>query len=91
LEMTPLTPSSARRVTSRGISLPPQIVTNPQVLPPPSPVRAASVGAADAVSFDEFETSEVCCVNGALVGSVESGGVVAGSLVRQEAEDVDMD
>ncbi|KAJ7693519.1 hypothetical protein B0H14DRAFT_3531086 [Mycena olivaceomarginata] len=87
LEMTPLTPSSARRVTSHGISLPPQIVTNPQVLLPPSPVRAASVGAVDAVSFDEFETSEACCVNGASVGSVESGGVVAGSSVQQEAED----
>ncbi|KAJ7872543.1 hypothetical protein B0H14DRAFT_3438937 [Mycena olivaceomarginata] len=51
----------------------------PQVLLPPSPVRTASVGAADEVSFDEFETSEACCVNGASVGSVESGGAVAGS------------
>ncbi|KAJ7852340.1 hypothetical protein B0H14DRAFT_2580955 [Mycena olivaceomarginata] len=91
LEMTPLTPSSARRVSSCGISLPPQIVTNPQVLPPPSPVRTASVGAADEVSFDEFETSEACCVNGTSVGSVESGGAVAGSSVRLEAKDVDMD
>ncbi|KAJ7749752.1 hypothetical protein B0H14DRAFT_2636339 [Mycena olivaceomarginata] len=91
LEMTPLTPLSARRVSSCGILLPPQIVTNPRVLPPPSPVRAASVGAADEVSFDEFETSEACCVNGASVGSVESGGAVTGSSVRLEAEDVDMD
>jgi hypothetical protein len=50
-----------------------------------------SVGAADEASFDEFDTSEACCVNGASVGSVESGGAVAGSSVRIEAEDVDMD
>jgi hypothetical protein len=43
------------------------------------------------VSFDEFETSDACCANGASVGSVESGGAVTGSLARQEAEDVDMD
>ncbi|KAJ7855155.1 hypothetical protein B0H14DRAFT_3449168 [Mycena olivaceomarginata] len=91
LEMTPLTPLSARRVSSRGISLPPQIVTNLQVLLPPSPVCAASVGAADEVFFDEFKMSSACCVNGASVGSVESGGAVAGSSVRLEAEDVDMD
>jgi hypothetical protein len=45
----------------------------------------------DDVSFDEFETREACCVNGVSVGSVESGGAVAGSSVRLEAEDVDMD
>jgi hypothetical protein len=91
LEMTPLTPSLARRISSCGISLLPQIVTNPQVLPPPSPVHAASVGAVNEVSFNEFDTSEACCVNGTSVGSVESGGAVAGSSVRLKVEDVDMD
>ncbi|KAJ7904784.1 hypothetical protein B0H14DRAFT_2554679 [Mycena olivaceomarginata] len=51
------------KVTSRDFA-PAADRHQPQVLPPPSPVRAASVGAADEVSFDEFETSEACCVNG---------------------------
>lgn len=91
LDMTPLVPSTIRRVGTRGVSLPPQIVIDTYTTRASSPGRAASVDEGSAGSFREFEAGGANDANGASGGSIESGGAVAGSSAGAVVEDVDME
>ncbi|KAJ7840558.1 hypothetical protein B0H14DRAFT_3458090 [Mycena olivaceomarginata] len=89
LDMTPLTPSMARGVATRGISLPPRIVVDTRITRTSSPGRAASVDAGNAGYFRGLETGNAGDANGASGGSMYSGDAAAGSLER--VKDVDME
>ncbi|KAJ7843395.1 hypothetical protein B0H14DRAFT_2585715 [Mycena olivaceomarginata] len=89
LDMTPLTPSMARGVTTRGISLPPQIVVDTRITRTSSLGHAASVDAGNTGYFRGLETGDAGDANGASGGSMYSGDAAAGSLER--VEDVDME
>ncbi|KAJ7863039.1 hypothetical protein B0H14DRAFT_3444249 [Mycena olivaceomarginata] len=58
LDMTPLTPSMARGVATRGISLPPRIVVDTRITRTSSPGCAASVDAGNAGYFRGLETGD---------------------------------
>ncbi|KAJ7760197.1 hypothetical protein B0H14DRAFT_3511158 [Mycena olivaceomarginata] len=91
LEMTPLTPSMARRVGTHRMSLPPRIIINTRITRASSPGRATSANAGNEGSFRELETGNTGDANGTLGGSMESEGAVAGSSAGVGVEDVDME
>ncbi|KAJ7337602.1 hypothetical protein DFH08DRAFT_964572 [Mycena albidolilacea] len=91
LEMTLLTPSTAQRFGTHGMSLPPRIVVDTHIARTSSPGCTASVNAGKKGYFSGLETGNAGDANGASGGSMDSECAAVGSLVGLGGEDVDME
>ncbi|KAJ7694677.1 hypothetical protein B0H14DRAFT_2650931, partial [Mycena olivaceomarginata] len=87
LDMTPLVPSTVRRVGYTRDVAPPRIVIDTYI------ARASSPGRGPRQRRERrfLERARDGNANGASVGSIESGGAVAGSSAGAGVEDVDME
>jgi hypothetical protein len=73
------------------MSLLPRIVIDLRIVRASPPDHAASADAENKGSFDKLDTGNVGDVNGALDGSMELRGVIAGLSAGVEVEDIDME